>query len=57
MKSGHKSLFQRAVMLVTDHGIDWQLVEDVFALSAQLFALPEAQKRLIDKRNSPHFRG
>ncbi len=44
-------------MLVTNHGVDWQLVEDVFALSERLFALPEAQKRLIDKRNSRHFRG
>lgn len=52
-KIGHQVGF----MLVTNHGVDWQLVEDVFALSAQLFALPEEQKRLIDKRNSPHFRG
>lgn len=44
-------------MLVRGHGVDPQRVEDVFALSAQLFALPEAQKRLIDKQNSPHFRG
>ena len=44
-------------MLVVNHGVDWRLVEDVFGLSAQLFALPEAQKRLIDKRNSRHFRG
>jgi isopenicillin N synthase-like dioxygenase len=44
-------------MLVTNHGVDWRLVENVFAISNRLFALPEEQKRLIDKRNSPHFRG
>lgn len=44
-------------MLVTGHGVDPQLVADVFDLSRRFFALPEDQKRLIDKRNSRHFRG
>jgi isopenicillin N synthase-like dioxygenase len=44
-------------MVVTNHGIDYALVDDVFALSKQLFDLPPEQKLLIDKRNSPHFRG
>lgn len=44
-------------MLVTNYGVDWRLVDDVFGISERLFALPEAQKRLIDKQNSRHFRG
>jgi isopenicillin N synthase-like dioxygenase len=43
--------------VVTGHGIDYTLVDSVFALSKQLFDLPLEQKLLIDKRNSRHFRG
>ncbi len=48
---------QVGFMVVTNHGVAPQLVDDVFSMSARLFALPKAEKRLIDKRNSPHFRG
>ncbi len=44
-------------MVLTGHGIDPGMVADVFALSEKFFALPEDQKRLIDKRQSRHFRG
>ena len=43
--------------VVTNHGIDYRLVDSVFAVSKQLFHLPLEQKLLIDKRNSRHFRG
>ena len=43
--------------LVTGHGIDPQLTDDVFAMMRRFFALPAEQKALIDKRASPHFRG
>lgn len=43
--------------IVTNHGIDPSVVDDVFAISEQFFALPQEQKLLIDKRKSRHFRG
>lgn len=43
--------------VATNHGIVPAVVDDVFALSKRFFALPEEKKRLIDKRNSRHFRG
>jgi isopenicillin N synthase-like dioxygenase len=43
--------------VVVDHGIDRQVVDSTFAVARRLFDLPLEQKLLIDKRNSPHFRG
>ena len=43
--------------IVTGHGIAPEVVDDVFDRIARFFALPEADKRSIDKRNSRHFRG
>jgi isopenicillin N synthase-like dioxygenase len=44
-------------LVLQRHGIDWSLVDNVFALSERFFALPDAQKAQIDKRESRHFRG
>ncbi|MFV0526322.1 MAG: isopenicillin N synthase family dioxygenase [Acidimicrobiales bacterium] len=44
-------------LTVVDHGVDARLISDVFDTMRRLFALPEAEKRRIDKHNSPHFRG
>jgi len=43
--------------LVTGHGVDSQLVDDVFAMMHRFFALPDEQKRLVDKNASPQMRG
>jgi isopenicillin N synthase-like dioxygenase len=43
--------------VVTHHGVDPALVEAVFDSMRTFFALPEADKLLIDKRRSRHFRG
>lgn len=43
--------------LIEGHGIDDQLVDDVFAMMERFFALDDEQKLLIDKAASPHFRG
>ena len=44
-------------LVVRNHGVDDALVTQVFTLAKRLFDLPPEQKRLIDKRNSRHFRG
>ena len=44
-------------MIITDHGVDASVVDDVFDLMRQFFALDEETRALIDKRASPHFRG
>lgn len=44
-------------MLLVNHGIELSFVDRVFALLSDLFALPQEQKDLIDKRRSRHFRG
>ena len=43
--------------LLSDHGIDATLVDDVFSLMERFFALDESQRASIDKARSPHFRG
>ncbi|MGB0114655.1 MAG: 2-oxoglutarate and iron-dependent oxygenase domain-containing protein [Ilumatobacteraceae bacterium] len=43
--------------VVVNHGVDDELVTDVFEMMQRFFELPESHKRLIDKRNSRHFRG
>jgi isopenicillin N synthase-like dioxygenase len=48
----HTGFFQ-----LLNHGIDRSLVDGLFTTMRQLFDLPEQQKKLIDKRNSRHFRG
>ena len=42
---------------LVDHGIEPEFFERYFSLMASFFALPEAVKATIDKRQSPHFRG
>jgi isopenicillin N synthase-like dioxygenase len=42
---------------VTDHGVPSEFVARYFHLLERFFALPDGSKALIDKRNSPHFRG
>ena len=44
-------------LLLSNHGLPPNLVDDVFAMARRLFELPVEQKRLIDKRRSRHFRG
>ncbi len=39
------------------HDVSPEFVDRYFQLLEAFFALPEATKALIDKRNSPHFRG
>ncbi|MCY3596746.1 MAG: hypothetical protein OXG71_04830 [Rhodospirillales bacterium] len=48
---------QVGFVIVTRHGIAPRVIRDVFGHAARFFALPEADKRSIDKRNSRHFRG
>lgn len=43
--------------VLVDHGIDRAFMDRVFHTMEALFTLPEADKRLIDKVVSPHFRG
>lgn len=42
---------------ITDHGVPSEFVEHYFSLLEAFFALPDDTKALVDKRNSPHFRG
>ena len=44
-------------LVVVNHGIPTRFVGSMFAMMERLFALPEAQKRLMDKHRSRHFRG
>ncbi|MFT4658006.1 MAG: isopenicillin N synthase-like dioxygenase [Candidatus Aldehydirespiratoraceae bacterium] len=44
-------------LVVTNHGIDPELIDDVFDLMERFFSLNEGDKRLIDKVTSPQFRG
>ena len=44
-------------LTLVDHGIDESFIERYFAALRDFFALPEDVKALIDKRQSPHFRG
>jgi isopenicillin N synthase-like dioxygenase len=43
--------------VLVDHGLPDRLLDEVFDMMGRFFALPEAQKRLIDKAASPYFRG
>ena len=43
--------------VLIDHGLPEGLIDAVFDMMGTFFALPDAQKRLIDKATSPHFRG
>ncbi len=43
--------------IARNHGIPSRKVDQVFDCCHQFFRLPVDQKRLIDKRNSPYFRG
>lgn len=42
---------------LVNHGIDPTFLDDYFTALQSFFALPEATKALIDKSNSPWFRG
>lgn len=44
-------------VIVTNHGIDASVIDDVFEQSKRFFRQPDDVKRLIDKRQSRHFRG
>ncbi len=44
-------------LLLVDHGVDDAGIDRWFGHLERLFALPEATKALIDKRNSRQFRG
>lgn len=43
--------------VLVNHGIERSFIDSVFAMMDELFALPLEQKLLIDKIQSPHFRG
>jgi isopenicillin N synthase-like dioxygenase len=43
--------------IVENHGVQAVLVDAVFDMMRDFFALPEEKKLLIDKRRSPQFRG
>ncbi len=43
--------------VLTNHGIEPAFIDEVFTMMGTLFALTPEQKLLIDKRDSPHFRG
>lgn len=43
--------------LITNHGIDTDLHAATFDMMRRFFDLPEEKRRLIDKTNSPQFRG
>ena len=43
--------------LLVDHGLDPEFLARVFDMMRRLFALPVEKKMLIDKKQSPHFRG
>lgn len=44
-------------MIVVGHGVDDELVAEVFEMMERFFALSDEQKSRIDKRTSRHFRG
>lgn len=43
--------------LLVDHGLQEPVIDPVFRVLKQFFALPLAQRKSIDKRHSRHFRG
>jgi isopenicillin N synthase-like dioxygenase len=43
--------------IVTNHGVPLDVVNDAFQVGKNIFDLPLEQKHLIDKRQSPYFRG
>jgi len=43
--------------LLSNHGVDQSLIDNVFAVSRQFFALPREDRQSIDKLKSRHFRG
>lgn len=44
-------------LVVSGHGVDTDLIDRVFSYAHDFFALPPETKALIDKQQSPHFRG
>ena len=43
--------------ILTGHGIDSELLQQVQASARQFFALPDSEKAAVGMINSPHFRG
>jgi len=43
--------------VLVDHGLPVGYLDRIFEMMAEFFALTDEQKLLIDKRQSPHFRG
>lgn len=43
--------------VLVNHGLPGGYLDEIFAMMADFFSLPEEQKLLIDKRESRHFRG
>lgn len=44
-------------LAVVNHGIPSYFIDSMFSMMEHLFALPEVEKRRIDKHRSRHFRG
>lgn len=42
---------------LSGHGLPTNLTEGVMSVARQFFALPDAEKKAIEIKNSPHFRG
>lgn len=43
--------------VIVNHGLPAGFVDSIFEMMQVFFSLPDDQKRLIDKTESPHFRG
>ena len=52
-----KICHETGFFVVQNHGIDPLITEKAFSYSKRFFSLPLETKQLIDKTNSPHFRG
>ncbi len=52
-----KACHEVGFFTLVDHGIDDAFIAAYFAALESFFALPSAAKALIDKQQSPHFRG
>ncbi|PYE43880.1 isopenicillin N synthase-like dioxygenase [Rhizobium sp. PP-F2F-G20b] len=50
-------LHDHGFFYLTGHGVPQSLIGDVLATSKRFFALPDADKLLIEMVKSPHFRG
>jgi isopenicillin N synthase-like dioxygenase len=46
-----------ARQVVTGHGVDPGLLDDLMGSAMRFFALPESEKLAVEMANSPHFGG